>query len=95
MDKYLERIKFYADTPNHQKNKFFCFQCSILNCKEFLYRFIFKGYNIRAAYYEKKETETGIILENLKFDINSIKDSYIEETRIIYWNGQQTLELLK
>ena len=94
MNKYRERIKFYADTPRQEKNKFFCYECSILQCKEFLYKFIFLGYNIRAAYYEKTEIDTGKVLENLKFDMFSIKDSFIEETKIEFINGKAILKLL-
>ena len=93
MARFQERIKFYADTPRHEKNKFFCFECSMLHCKEFLYKFFFNGFSIRAAYYEKTEIETGKILENLKFNIPDLKEKYLDETEIIYVNGTAQLKI--
>lgn len=94
MANYRERIKFYADTPMQEKNKYFCFECSILKCKEFLYGFYFRGFNIRAAWYEKTEIDTGKILENLKFNVPDLKEKYIEETTIIFINGKPVLKLI-
>ena len=66
----IERIKFYADTPSGQVNKFFCFKLkSILTLREALWRFIAKGWNIRSAWYDKIDIETGEKLVNLRIDM--------------------------
>jgi hypothetical protein len=54
-----ERLKFYADTPRGQKNKFFCWEVTILSLEDSLNRFFLEGYAIRAAWYEMINTETG------------------------------------
>ncbi len=70
----VERIKFYADTPRGEKNKLFCFNCDILNLKDCLLRFILKGFNVRSAWYEKIDQDTGEIIENSR--INDIQGYY-------------------
>jgi len=67
---YIERIKFYADTPRGEKNKYFCFKTDLLNLEAALFRFFEKGFLVRAAWYEKINTETGEI-ENLKLDLQT------------------------
>jgi hypothetical protein len=75
-DTYKERLKFYADTPKGDNNKFFCFKVDILNLEPALFRFWKKGFNIRAAWYEKINTETGDV-ENLKIDIQTSLNRYL------------------
>jgi len=73
---YNERIKFYADTPQ-QSNKYFCYKISsILTLKEALWRFFDKGWNIRSAWYEKIDLNTGEIVENTKMNIQEHLDEY-------------------
>jgi len=48
----LERIKFYADTPAGEKNKFFSFNCKYHYCMCFLLKLHKKGWIIRSVYYE-------------------------------------------
>ena len=75
---YTERLKFYADTPMG-KNKYFCFKIeSIMTLKDALWRFFDKGWNIRAAFYEKKNTETGEVIENSKLNIPEQLEKYLE-----------------
>jgi hypothetical protein len=73
---YNERLKFYADTPQ-QSNKYFCYKISsILTLKEALWRFFDKGWNIRSAWYEKIDLNTGEIVENTKMNIQEHLDEY-------------------
>jgi hypothetical protein len=65
----IERIKFYADTPSGDLNKYHCYNnVSILKLEEVLIRFMSKGYNIRAAWYEKIDDESGEIVENCRIN---------------------------
>jgi len=78
---YLEQIKFYADTPRGERNKFFCYTCSIVNYEEFFLRFILRGYAIRAAYYNQTNINTGEIRHNLKFkreDLQTLFDKAMQ-----------------
>lgn len=76
---YKERLKFYADTPK-EKNKYFCFEIvSILELKAALWRFFDKGWNIRAAWYEKINLENGNVVENLKLNVSEQLNSYLDE----------------
>jgi len=78
-DHLLERLKFYADTPQ-ERNKYFCWKLSsLLTLKQALYRFFDKGWNIRAAWYEKIDTETGEIVENLKLNLQELLDEYMDQ----------------
>jgi hypothetical protein len=70
----IERIKFYADTPRKEKNKLFCFKCSLLNLEDCLMRFILRGFEIKAAWYEKIECTSGLIIENSR--INNLQIYY-------------------
>jgi len=68
-----ERLKFYADTPRGEPNKYFCFKTDILILEETIKRFLSQGFVLRAAWYEKINTDTGKVLENSR-----IKDSDIQ-----------------
>jgi hypothetical protein len=72
-----ERIKFYADTPMGEKNKQFCFKTDILNLSETIKRFLKKGFNIRAAWYEKINTVTRQV-ENTKIPTETIQKLFFE-----------------
>lgn len=75
---YKERLKFYADTPI-EKNKYFCFEIvSILELKAALWRFFDKGWNIRAAWYEKICVENGKVIENSKLNLCEQMDQYLD-----------------
>ena len=53
-------IKFYADTPAGDKNKYFCFKLkSILSLKEAVMRFYDKKFIIRSCYYHELNQDTG------------------------------------
>jgi tellurite resistance-related uncharacterized protein len=78
---YKERIKFYADTER-EKNKFFCFDILPLFRRDTpLHSFFEKGWNIRAAYWEKLEIneETGEIkkLDNLRIDVTAELNKFV------------------
>ena len=78
-DMYSERLKFYADTPM-AKNKYFCWKLSsLLTLKEALWRFFDKGWNIRSAWYEKINLETGEVEENLKINLQQEMDEYCDK----------------
>lgn len=76
----IERLKFYADTPSGTPNKLHCYNnVSILKLEVTLIRFMQKGYNIRAAWYEKIDQESGEIIENTRIsDLQTIFDKAIE-----------------
>ena len=75
---YKERLKFYADTPK-EKNKYFCFEIvSILELKAALWRFFDKGWNIRAAWYEKINSKTGVVFENLRLNVSEELNEYLD-----------------
>jgi hypothetical protein len=75
----LERLKFYADTPV-KSNKYFCWKLSsILTLKDALWRFFGKGWNIRAAWYEKINLSTGEVIENIKLKIRELEEEYLDE----------------
>lgn len=77
----IERLKFYADTLT-EKNKPFCWACSILDLEEKLIEFMLKGWYIRSAWYEKKNKETGEVLENTRINnLQSIFDKAIDRQR--------------
>jgi len=77
----IERLKFYANTPS-EKNKRFCWECSILDIEEKLIEFMLKGWAIRAAWYEKLNKETGEVLENTRInDLQSIFNKAVERAR--------------
>ena len=78
-----ERLKFYADT-DQAKNQSFCWELtSILSLKDALWRFFSKGWNIRSAWYEKIDTETGEV-ENTKLNVSDLFLEYVEETKLIH-----------
>ena len=70
---FVERIKFYADTPRGEKNKFFCFSIELLSLEQSIKNFLSKGFNIRALWYEKTNTDTGEV-ENTR-----IKKEHLEK----------------
>jgi len=52
-------LKFYADTPRGEKNKYFCFSInSIMDIEARLLYWMQKGFYVRAAYYEFVDDET-------------------------------------
>ena len=53
----IEKLKFYADT-GLERNQFFCWNVSILNLQDALFRFFAKGWVIRAAWYHSFNTDT-------------------------------------
>jgi hypothetical protein len=76
---FKERLKFYADTYR-EKNKLYCLTISsILDLKAALWRFFDKGWNIRAAWYEKIDTETGLVQENQKLQLTKLLEEYLDE----------------
>lgn len=76
----IERLKFYADTPTGEKNKYCCWDISsIMDLEDRLIYFMQKGWNIRAAWYEKIDTDTGEVKENSKIDcLQEIFDKAID-----------------
>lgn len=71
---YISRIKFYADTPKGEKNKFFCFIIYDLDIIGFIRRFWLKGFNIRAAYYETIDDVTREVKYNKKINLMDVFD---------------------
>jgi hypothetical protein len=68
MEKLVERLKFYADTPNGDKNKFFCFKIpSIIEIDKRLLYFMKKNWYIRSAWYEC--IEDGKVKNNWQIDL--------------------------
>jgi hypothetical protein len=79
LNAYNERLKFYADTPQ-EANKYFCYKItSVLSLKDALWRFFDKGWNIRSAWYEKIDMNTGEILENTKLNLQELLNEYTTE----------------
>lgn len=74
-----EQLKFYADTPKGEKNKLFCFEVNILELENAVKRFLIKGFNIRAAWYQKTNIITGEIKENTRLNIENIQNSLIDK----------------
>lgn len=73
---FRERLKFYADTPK-EKNKYFCWKIdSVLTLKDALWRFFDKGWNIRSAWYEKIDLNTGEVISNTKLNIQELLTEY-------------------
>ena len=77
---YKERLKFYANTPKGEKNKYFCFNVSLLQLEESIFRFIKRGYYIKSAWYECINTETGEILENSRITLQDVFDKFSKLT---------------
>jgi len=73
---YKEQLKFYADTPKGERNKLFCFNVGLLQIEEAYFRFIARGWEIRAAWYQKTNLETGVV-ENLRLNIDSLNEKFI------------------
>lgn len=74
-----EQLKFYADTPKGEKNKLFCFEVNLLELENAVKRFLIKGFNIRAAWYQKTNIITGEIKENTRLNIENIQNSITEK----------------
>jgi hypothetical protein len=72
-----EKLKFYADTPRGEKNKLFCWNVSVLQLEEALYRFFARGFVIRAAWYETINTDTGVH-ENSRINHQQIFDKFCQ-----------------
>jgi hypothetical protein len=70
-----ERVKFYADSGT-QINKLFCFKIKQTRIKECLFRFMDQGCNIRAAWYELINSETGEIIRNHRLPLQELKDEF-------------------
>jgi hypothetical protein len=76
----MERLKFYADTPRGEKNKYFCFKInSILDLEGRLIYWLKKGMYIRSAWYESIDEETGLI-QNQKIDL--VK--FVDERQVLF-----------
>jgi hypothetical protein len=73
-----EQLKFYADTPRGEKNKYHCYACSLLHLQETLSRFFEKGYNVRAAWYQSLDTETGAVISNERIDVPKLFDEFYD-----------------
>ena len=74
-----EQIKFYADTF-YEKNKYFCFKINdFLALKEVLWQYFDKGWNIRSAWHEKINTDTGEIICNDKLNVTELLGEYLHE----------------
>jgi len=72
-----ERLKFYADTED-APNQYFCYKLgSIIDLNPSIYRFLLRGWRIRAAWYEVINMETGEVLENTKLNMDNINEAYI------------------
>lgn len=62
---YIYSVKYYADTPNGEKNKYFCFQSPLpsfetrdfgnVDCSQYLSILIMRGFKVRAFWYEVKD----------------------------------------
>lgn len=74
---FKERLKFYADTPRGEKNKYFCFDVSIIHLEDAIFRFFAKGFHIRAAWYENINTEYGQV-ENQKINVQELFDKFCD-----------------
>ncbi len=71
-----ESIKFYADTPNGEKNKLFCFKVDLLTLKDTIKRFMIKQFVIRSAWYEKIDTSTGELIENTRIQSETLQEIF-------------------
>lgn len=74
---FTERLKFYADTPKGEKNKLHCFKVSLFTLEDAYFRFLATGYNIRASWYEKIDTESGVIAENCRLNDKELLEKFI------------------
>jgi hypothetical protein len=54
-----------------------------MSLKDTLWRFFSKGWNIRSAWYEKIDLESGEI-ENIRLNIQDLFLEYVEETKLIH-----------
>jgi len=49
-----------------------------MSLKEALWRFFDKGWNIRSAWYEKIDQDTGEIIENTKLNVTELLGEYVD-----------------
>lgn len=70
-----ERLKFYADTPRGEENKLFCWNVSVVHLEAAIFRFFARGFEIRAAWYENTNTETGQVT-NEKIPLQEYFDKF-------------------
>ena len=76
---FEDRLKFYANTPRGERNKLFCFKIvSIIHLEEALGRFFMKGFDIRAAWYERIDKNTREVRENTKIDVHKTIEMYLD-----------------
>jgi len=76
-------IKFYADTSAGERNKYFCFKLkSILSLHDSILRFYCKGFNIRSAWYQETNLETGeVINQRIPAEtLNELFEEYVNLT---------------
>lgn len=71
----IEHIKFYANTPAGDKNKLFTFECTLINLQSCLERFMKKGFNIRACWYQNYNDATGEII-NKRIPTKTLQDIF-------------------
>jgi hypothetical protein len=62
-------ISFYADTPKGEKNKHFTFKVTYSQRYSAVYKFIEKGFKIRACWYVLKD-DSGHVLRNERLLFN-------------------------
>lgn len=88
MEGLLIRIKFYADTPV-AANKLFVWDIEPeRKADEFFNTFLSKGWNIRAAWIEKIDTDSGEVLSNERLDVEVYKNAFAgKNMAIIASNG--------
>jgi hypothetical protein len=93
-----EQLKFYADTPRGDKNKLFTWDVSILTLEDALFRFFAKGWNIRSAWYNKTNTETGEV-ENTKIpNLQQLFEKFLSlppKEKKIYFNVPVKGQIIK
>jgi len=91
-----ERLKFYANLPDGTKNKFHCFNVSLLSLEEALKRFLINGYHIKAAWHEAIDNSTGEIKHNLRIkteDMQRLFDDAIDEENKAKRKVSKTVEI--
>lgn len=88
-----ERMKFYANTPRGEKNKQFCYKTNIIDLSEAIKRFYKQGFEIRALWYEKIDSDTGELLENIRVPTKTLQrlfdEVYSETTKNRSFNKQK------
>ncbi|HNW69365.1 MAG TPA: hypothetical protein PKI01_03105 [Bacteroidales bacterium] len=59
----------------------FCFKTDLLTLRETIKRFYGLKFNIRAAWYEKLEPETGAVIENTRIPTTTLQEIFNEVIR--------------